>query len=264
MIERRFVKGAEVRMAGNGHIDGHAAVFNEEYVLCDYPDFRVVETIKPGTFSRAIAEKQDVRGLFNHEPSHLLGRTTAGTLSLQENSRGLYFDCDPPDTQIGRDVRTLIARKDITGCSFAFKVTKQTRTEEEDNGKVTVRRAIEDVDLYDVGPVTYPAYEGTDVKARTQELRGVFEDGIPDKLRSHIPALSEIRISEEPENPTPPVEHVHRDDMGECDCDCEACSGCTQRSNPPVAEHRKEEVKQDGVSPDLAKARARMAQLSSQ
>ncbi len=232
MIERRFVKGAQVRAAQNGHIEGHAAVFNEEYVLCDYPDFKVVETVMPGTFSRAIAEKQDVRGLFNHEPSNLLGRTAAGTLSLTEDSRGLHFDCDPPDTQMGRDVRTLIKRGDITGCSFGFKVTKQTRTEEEDNGKVTVRRAIEDVDLFDVSPVTYPAYEGTDVKARAIELRAVFEDGIPEKLGSHLPDLRELIDARDaitdPDNDgdddTNPAGDTDKD-MEECSCRCRACYG---------------------------------------
>jgi HK97 family phage prohead protease len=219
-IERRFVQGAEVRAAQSGHIEGHAAVFNEEYVLCDYPDFRVVETIKPGTFSRSISEKQDVRGLFNHEASQLLGRTTAGTLTLKEDQRGLQFDCDPPDTQVGRDVRTLIQRKDITGCSFAFKVTKQTRTEEELNGKTTVRRTIEDVDLYDVGPVTYPAYTGTDIAAR--ELRAVFADAVPEKLMQHLPELRDAGDTPSDDGDGD-NDNDKEDQMEECSCRCRAC-----------------------------------------
>lgn len=236
MIERRFVKGAQVRAAQNGHIEGHAAVFNEDYVLCDYPDFKVIETVRPGTFSRAISEKQDCRALFNHEPSHLLGRTTAGTLTLAEDSRGLHFDCNPPDTQVGRDVRTLITRGDITGCSFGFKVTKQTRTEEENNGKTTVRRAIEDVDLFDVSPVTYPAYEGTDVKARAIELRAVFPEGVPDSVKAHAsPELRQLidagPLGGTPTDPgddgdddTTPADDPDKD-MEECSCRCRACYG---------------------------------------
>lgn len=187
MRERRFVKGAEVRATEAGHIEGHAAVFNQEYVMWDTPSFRVVEVIKPGAFSRALKEKQDVRALFNHDASNILGRSQSNTLTLDENGRGLHFDCNPPETQLGRDVRTLIKRGDITGCSFAFTVKKQERTEEEIDGKIHVRREIQDVDLYDVGPVTYPAYEGTDVKARSIELRSLFPDGIPEKLKDKLP-----------------------------------------------------------------------------
>src|SRR5580765_670123 len=187
MKERRFVRGAEVRaVAESGHIDGHAAVFNEVYVLVDYPDFRVEEIIKPGAFDRAIREKQDVRALFNHDPNYILGRTTAGTLSLKEDKRGLYFDNTPPDTQVGRDVRTSIDRGDISGCSFAFEVLKQTRTEEMVDKQLIVTRTVEDVNLYDVGPVTYPAYESTDVNARQVDFRGLFPNGYPSQLRKHI------------------------------------------------------------------------------
>lgn len=187
MRERRFVKGAEVRATDNGHIEGHAAVFNQEYVMWDTPSFRVVEVIKPGAFARALREKQDVRALYNHDASNILGRTKSNTLAMEENQRGLHFDCTPPETQLGRDVRTLIKRGDITGCSFAFTVKKQERTEEEIDGKVHVRREIQDVDLYDVGPVTYPAYEGTDVKARSVELRGLFPDGVPEGIKDKLP-----------------------------------------------------------------------------
>src|SRR5579872_3287804 len=73
--ERRFVKGAEVRATGSDEkpgIEGYGAVFNQEYVLWDSPTFRVVETVKSGTFARAIRENQDVRCLFNHEPDNVL------------------------------------------------------------------------------------------------------------------------------------------------------------------------------------------------
>lgn len=208
MIERRFVKGAEVRAAGSDEkprIEGYGAVFNQEYVLWDSPTFRVVETVKPGTFARALREAQDVRGLFNHNPDNVLGRTKNGTLRLVEDSRGLHFDNDlDSSTTIAQNVRSFVKRGDVTGCSFSFQVTKQTRTEEEDNGKTTVRRQIEDVDLYDVGPVTFPAYEGTDVKARAIELRSWLS-----------PAAAE-RLRRDAEDGDPSPEEA-------CRCGCRAC-----------------------------------------
>jgi hypothetical protein len=210
-VERRFRK-AEVRAKSDGHIEGHASVFDQEYVLWDSASYRVVEVVKPGAFSRALKEKQDVRALNNHDPSQLLGRTSAKTLSLEEDDQGLYFDCDPPDTQIGRDVRTLIKRGDISGCSFGFTVGKDTVTETNDGQKTIRRREINEIrDLFDVSTVTYPAYEGTDVKARALELRSLFPAGVPASLSGAIP---ELRKDGDDDGD---------DKEQECRCRCRAC-----------------------------------------
>ena len=76
-----------------------------------------VERIQPGAFKRAIEEADDVRGLFNHEPSQILGRTKSGTMRLSEDETGLRYEIDVPDTQVGRDVVTSIDRGDVTGSS---------------------------------------------------------------------------------------------------------------------------------------------------
>lgn len=230
MRERRFFKGAEVRVAQSGHIEGHAAVFNQNYVLWDSPSLRVTETIRQGTFNRVLSDSdQDPRCLYNHNSDHVLGRKSAGTLTLEQNAKGLKYDCDAPDTQIGRDVRTSIQRRDITGCSFAFTVSKQKRTEEEKDGKLFIMREIQEVDnLYDVGPVTYPAYEGTDVSARSfaRELRGIFPDGIPQSVRSHAPELN-LRDAEDgdisPDEEDNPDDDLGGPDDDPCQCSCRAC-----------------------------------------
>jgi Escherichia/Staphylococcus phage prohead protease len=207
MMERRFNRGAEVRAKSDGHIEGHAAVFNQEYVLWDSPGYRVVETVKPGTFKRAIKEKQDVRALFNHDPNHLLGRTTSKTLSIQEDNDGLYFDCAPPDTQLGRDIPVLISRGDISGCSFGFIVTQEVVTEEKKGDQIVRTREIQDVDLFDVSPVTCPAYTGTDVNARSIEMRSaMFPAGVPASVIELVPQL-----------------RSSSDDEQACRCGCRAC-----------------------------------------
>ena len=206
MMERRFVSGAEVRAKDDGHIEGHASVFNQEYVLYDGESFRVVEIVKPGAFTRALKEKQDVRCHFNHDANQLLGRTAAGTLKLKQDEDGLYFDCTPPDTQLGRDVVTLVKRGDISGASFAFIAMAQTWREEKKNGITVSTREIEDVDLFDASPVTYPAYTGTDVSARAEmRSRLLAIDSLPAEIRSAI-------------------ERGKKKDDPKCACRCVACA----------------------------------------
>lgn len=183
MIERRFVKGGEVRAKADGTpgITGYASVFNQRF---DSGWF--IETIKPGAFKRALKEKQDVRCLFNHDPNNLLGRSKSGTLRMVEDDKGLHFECDTdPEQSLGADVQRMIQRGDLDGCSFGFQVRAQTwREEKSDDGRMICYRDIEDVDLYDVGPVTYPAYEGTSVSERS-----LWPQGVPAEVRSHVPEL---------------------------------------------------------------------------
>jgi uncharacterized protein len=181
--EFRIIHGTAIRAkADKPGIEGYAAKFNEEY---DNGWF--IETIKPGAFTRAVKEKQDVRGLMNHDANLVLGRTKSGTLSLNQDATGLYFECDLPDTQTARDLYELVKRGDIDGCSFGFQVMAQSWREAKDsNGKMIQYREIEDVDLFDVGPVTFPAYPQTSVDARS-----LFPDGVPVEVRQRIPEFAE-------------------------------------------------------------------------
>ncbi len=168
-IERRFVGTgvAPVRMEKRAEdtpakIVGHAAVFYDGTEATEFTLWRnAVERIMPGAFDRALREKHDVRALFNHNVDNLLGRTAAHTLDLSIDNRGLAYEIDPPDTQLGRDVPISLERGDITGSSFAFQVLEETwREEEGDDGTVREIREITDIGpLLDVGPVTFPAYE---------------------------------------------------------------------------------------------------------
>lgn len=146
-------------------ISGYAAVFNKETVIGGMWGFR--EKIAPGAFDDAIG-RDDVRALFNHNPDILLGRTESGTLRLSVDKRGLKYDIDLPDTAQARDVRTLIKRGDVSGSSFGFRVNDD---EWDDSpvreGKLPIR-TITKVELFDVSPVTYPAYPQTSVSARSK------------------------------------------------------------------------------------------------
>jgi uncharacterized protein len=145
-------------------IKGHAALFNSWSE--DLGGFR--EVILPGAFSEAITT-DDVRALWNHNPDHVLGRNKAGTLILSEDERGLAIEIIPPDTQLARDLMTSIERGDVSQMSFGFSVKPNgQKTERAEDG--TRRRTLTNVNLYDVSPVTYPAYTSTDVAIRSMDL----------------------------------------------------------------------------------------------
>jgi uncharacterized protein len=175
--EVRMLSGAQIRAkADKPGAEGYAAVFNE---VADLGWFK--ETIKPGAFTRAIKEKQDVRCLLNHDENMLLGRTKSGTLTLNQDNKGLKFDDDFPDTQNARDLTTLLNRGDIDQCSFGFIVREQTwRQVKLDDGTFDDIREIEDLDLMDVSIVTFPAYDGTSCEARA-----LWPDGLPVEVRAH-------------------------------------------------------------------------------
>lgn len=171
--EYRIFPGCEIRAAGDGNsIEGYAAVFGQQSE--DLGGFR--ETVRSGAFKRALQAKQDVRALFNHDSNMVLGRLSSGTLQLSEDERGLKFRVELPDTQAARDLKTLIARGDITQCSFGFCAVGQ----EWDNDATPAQRTLTDVDLFDVSPVTFPAYPQTSLG-----LRSMWPDGEPEDVAEH-------------------------------------------------------------------------------
>lgn len=162
-VERRFVP-IEVRVEedaeGRAHIRGYGAVFNQWSEDLGF----FTEIIEPGAFSKTLQEA-DVRSLWNHDVNYVLGRNRAETLRLFEDERGLGYDVVPPDTQWARDLLVSIRRGDVNQSSFGFETIRDVWGQEED-GRVT-RRLIE-VRLFDVGPVTFPAYPQTSAEARAK------------------------------------------------------------------------------------------------
>lgn len=197
-IEKRAFP-IEFRVEGDEtpKIRGYAAVFGK----LSEPMMGFREKIAPGAFKKTLKEA-DVRALFNHDPNIVLGRSSSGTLELREDDQGLWMEIDPPDTAQGRDVMKLVERGDVDQASFAFRVIKDTW--ENERGKTPIR-TLEEVQLFDVSPVTYPAYPQTSV-----DVRSVTVDGTDtETVRSALDALMREpgNHSDEPEE-TPPVEPV--------------------------------------------------------
>ncbi|HGJ5860311.1 MAG TPA: HK97 family phage prohead protease [Arsenophonus nasoniae] len=144
------------------HIVGLASVFNSRSELMW--GFR--EVIKPGAFDEVLTD--DVRALFNHDANYILGRRSAGTLSLSVNERGLVYDITAPDTQTIRDlVVAPMQRGDINQSSFAFHVSHDGERWYQDDDGVVIREISQISRLFDVSPVTYPAYQQADAAIRS-------------------------------------------------------------------------------------------------
>jgi hypothetical protein len=144
----------EVRAAeGERRISGYAATFND---VTDLGYFR--EQIATGAFEGRTDD--DVRLLINHTGVPL-ARTTNGTLRLSVDNGGLRYEAELADTQEGRDLYTLIKRGDISQSSFAFSIEDEAW-----DNKTNLRTVLKVGRLYDVSPVTYPAYATTTVQAR--------------------------------------------------------------------------------------------------
>lgn len=164
MVQLESREGAKART-----IVGYAARFYDGTPATEYRlGSRVIERINPGAFDRVLKENQDVRGLFNHDPSMLLGRRSTGTMKLSVDSKGLRYEITPPDTQVGRDVQTLIERGDLSGSSFSFNVGKDGQRWNR-AGDAEVRTLTDIASVADCGPVTSPAYDGSTAALRSED-----------------------------------------------------------------------------------------------
>ena len=173
-VERRFTPlngGIECREnpeTQSRTVSGYAAVFYREGVEgTEYEmaaDLR--ERIMPGAFDQAIANRDDTRALFNHNPDNLLARYPSGDLRLSVDEVGLRyeFDADMNDPDHAR-VLAKLDRGDLTGSSFAFVAERAEWIED----KGVDIRMVQSVRLFDVGPVTYPAYDASTAAARNAD-----------------------------------------------------------------------------------------------
>lgn len=164
-------RGYEIRAFGtdmtieDGNLRGYAAVFDVlSEPLGGGQKFR--ERIAHGAFRRHLNGGADVRALWQHNPEYVLGRTKSGTLTVTEDIHGLRYLAKPPETQWAKDAYITIQRGDVDQSSFAFEVVSDDWAMEEGMPVRTVREAR----LYDVSPVTFPAYVQTTVGTRSINL----------------------------------------------------------------------------------------------
>lgn len=164
-LERRFLSGRlEIRAEGDSvqRIIGYGAVFNQ--LSEDLGGFK--ELIKPGAFTDTLAS-DDVRSLWNHNSMYVLGRTANETLIVVEDDIGLRYEVLPPETQFAQDFLQSVKRGDVDQSSFGFRVIEESWISPTDKEPLPIR-VLRQVKLFDVGPVTFPAYPTTSAEARAK------------------------------------------------------------------------------------------------
>ena len=181
-MERRHIT-QEFRVADGATpvISGYAAVFNTPSSEMPW-----IEEIDPHAFDTVMAKSPDVRALWNHNADHVLGRTTAGTLELRLDSKGLAYTVQPPETTVARDLVISMRRGDVTQSSFGF-ICSRDQWSNNPDGTVT-RRILEFSELLDVSPVTFPAFDAATAGVRS------LPDTMPVEMRSRFaPSNKETR-----------------------------------------------------------------------
>lgn len=145
----------------NLSIEGYFAVFDSIYEI----GAGMTESIRQGAFTSSLAN--DVRALVNHDTTLVLGRTKAGTLQLKEDSHGLWghIDINPNDGD-ANNAWERVKRGDVDQCSIGFDIRSEDTDIREDG---SIHWTIKDVDLWEVSICTFPAYEETNISARTAQ-----------------------------------------------------------------------------------------------
>lgn len=164
-MRSRATELRSVDESGERYIDGYFAVFNSVYELWE----GATESIDPHAFDDTLGE--DVRALINHDTTLVLGRTKSGTLELRIDSRGLWgrIKINAADMD-ANNLYARIERGDVNQCSFGFDILDEEMNYR-DNG--TIHWTIKRVKLYEVSPVTFPAYEETSVSARRRDYEQI-------------------------------------------------------------------------------------------
>ena len=200
---RRVFPAQELRADSDDEkrrLTGRAVVFDEEVTIgSGFWAFR--EVIRSSAFDKTLRE-YDQRSLWNHDTGKPLGRVSAGTLALRVDDDGLVYDNELGDQTWARDAWESVQRGDVQGMSFGFRVVRDTWTEDNEDPDFVPLREVLEAQLFEVSPVTFPAYESTSVDARAvledAETRGLIHNRAKDQ-------------SPDETTPEPEVPEVHPD-----------------------------------------------------
>jgi HK97 family phage prohead protease len=174
-------KNLEIRSTekeGKKHIEGIIP-----YDSKSVPMWGITEIIDRSAFNKTLKDKKEVRALWNHNDSYILGNTKSETLELEDSDNGLICRCELPNTSYANDLYEIVARGDVKTMSFGFLPVKYQDSE---NGKL---RTLKEIALQEVSfGVTFPAYPETNSQTY---LRG-FK-----RMKIDIESINEILEKEE-------------------------------------------------------------------
>ena len=184
------------------------------------------ETIKAGTFTRALQKNDSIPMLLEHDWDRQIAHTANGTLELREDAIGLRFDAI-----VDEDTFNEIQRRNITSCSFGMKVNEQ---EFESINPKMEKRYISNIDLFEVSLVANPAYVGSLVEQRNMEK--ALED-----MENEVKAQEEVVVDTTNEER---VEEVRAEETTVEPSETE----CTVEENTVIEETTNEVVQEEEVS----------------
>lgn len=211
------------------------------------------EEVAAGAWTQTI-KTGDIRSMFNHDTNQLLGRTSAGTLRLKEEDEGLWYDVDiNTDDPMAMGVHAKVARGDVDGSSVWFRVVRQEWTYPNDqNDLERPKRRILEAQLFEVGPVTFPAFEQTTSQARSlSPMDAVLRSAGLDSAAKRARLGERLAAGEDLENE---LRHLFASapDLRDAVCSCRLAD------DPAPATERAAEPSPDRPSLDLSVARRRL------
>lgn len=178
-MEKRYyeIRNLQTRNESDDiYLEGKFVAYGDTYQVWE----GATESIAPGAFRNSIHD--DVRALYNHNDDLVLGRTSAGTFTLEDRSDGLWgrIKVNRKDSD-AMNAYARVERGDVSGCSFGFNIKSQ-ETEYREDG--TVHWTITEVDpLVECSLCVFPAYQATHISARAKDLDTMRQRKV--ELRKH-------------------------------------------------------------------------------
>lgn len=185
----------ELRSRNEGrHISGKAISFDTQ---SNYIGF--IEILHKGCITQELIDNSDIVFLYNHDYNQVLARANKGkgTLNINLQDDGVYFDFEVPETTVGNDVLENIRLGNITQCSFRFRYAEEPGSYRDQKISDTWYRNVYKIgELLDFSLVTDPAYDDTYVNVRMRE-RSKMEDKLKETEEIQEEVSSKEKVSEE-------------------------------------------------------------------
>lgn len=207
-------------------LSGHMAVFDEWTEINSLFEGNFLERIAPGSFKKTIREQRDdVKILFQHGHDPSVGDKPLGPIAdLREDDTGVYYEVPMLDTSYNRDLLPGL-EAGLYGSSFRFRVLREEIVDEPDasdhNPHGLPERTVKELQLYEGGPVTFPAYAGATAGARsmTDEMlveRSVDDPKLAERVERLVAYAQGSHVEEDPERSEEddsPAESAPADDV---------------------------------------------------
>jgi uncharacterized protein len=144
-------------------LSGYAVTFDQPTIIQKFDGVEFKEVIHRDAFLKT--DMKDCCLKYNHNGAFpILARTRGGSLKVNVDEFGLFFEANLIDTQSARDIYSLVKGGVLDKCSFAFTIASGG----DEYDPKTRTRTIKNIEkLWDLSVVDIPAYQSTYVTARS-------------------------------------------------------------------------------------------------